>query len=151
MALSSETIPEQQIFDLGSNIIRTQLATVAGASLPYPLGGKQRQVQVDLDPAQLRAHWLSGADVVSAIASQNLILPAGTQKIGAREYFIKLNASPTQIEQMNDLPIRSANGSVVYVRDVAHVRDGHSPQTNIARGDGKRAVPRVPRPLIRNR
>jgi multidrug efflux pump subunit AcrB len=140
LALSSETIPEQEIFDLGSNIIRTQLATVAGASLPYPLGGKQRQVQVDLDPPQLRAHGLSGDDVVSAIAAQNLILPAGTEKIGTKEYFVKLNASPTQIEQMNDLPIRAGNGSVVYVRDVAHVRDGYSPQTNIARVDGKRAV-----------
>jgi CzcA family heavy metal efflux pump len=140
LALSSETIPEQQIFDIGSNVIRTQLATVAGAALPYPLGGKQRQVQVDLDPSELRAHGLSGDDVVSAIASQNLILPAGTEKIGIKEYFVKLNASPTEIEQMNDLPIKTSDGSVVYVRDVAHVRDGYSPQTNIARVDGKRAV-----------
>src|ERR1700727_2145614 len=98
LALSSETIPEQEIFDLGNNILRTQLATVAGASLPYPLGGKQRQVQVDLDPRALRAHGLSADDVVTAIGSQNLILPAGTEKIGTREYFVKLNASPTEIE-----------------------------------------------------
>ncbi|HTV79058.1 MAG TPA: efflux RND transporter permease subunit, partial [Steroidobacteraceae bacterium] len=140
LALSSDTIPEQEIFDLANNIIRTQLATVAGAALPYPLGGKQRQVQVDLDPRELRAHGLSGADVVSAIASQNLILPAGTEKIGTREYFVKLNASPTQIDQMNDLPVRASNGGIIYVRDVAHVRDGYAPQTNIARVDGKRAV-----------
>jgi multidrug efflux pump subunit AcrB len=140
LALSSETVPEQEIFDFGSNVIRTQLATVAGASLPYPLGGKQRQVQVDLDPRALRAQGLSGDDVVSAIASQNLILPAGTEKIGTQEYFVKLNASPSQIEQMNDLPVRARNGSVIYVRDVAHVRDGYSPQTNIARVNGKRAV-----------
>ena len=140
LALSSETIPEQEIFDLGNNIIRTQLATVEGAALPYPLGGKQRQVQVDLDPELLRAHDLSGDDVVSAIAAQNLILPAGTEKIGLREYFVKLNASPTEIEQMNDLPVKASNDSVIFVRDVAHVRDGYAPQTNIARVDGKRAV-----------
>ncbi len=140
LALSSETIPEQQIFDLGNNILRTQLATVAGASIPYPFGGKQREVQVDLDPRELRARGLSADDVVNAISSQNLILPAGTQKIDTKEYFIKLNASPTQIEQLNDLPIRARNGAVLYVRDVAHVRDGYPPQTNIARVDGKRAI-----------
>jgi multidrug efflux pump subunit AcrB len=140
LALSSETIPEQEIFDLGNNILRTQLATVAGASLPYPLGGKQRQVQVDLDPRELRARGLSADDVVTAIGSQNLILPAGTEKIGTREYFVKLNASPTEIEAMNDLPIKTSNGSIVYVRDVAHVRDGYTPQTSVARVDGKRAI-----------
>jgi CzcA family heavy metal efflux pump len=140
LALSSDTIPEQEIFDLGNNILRTQLATVAGAAIPYPLGGKQRQVQVDLDPRELRARGLSGNDVVTAIGSQNLILPAGTEKIDTKEYFIKLNASPTEIEAMNDLPIKAANGSVVYVRDVAHVRDGYTPQTSIARVDGKRAI-----------
>jgi multidrug efflux pump subunit AcrB len=140
LALSSDTIPEQELFDLGNNILRVQLATVAGASIPYPLGGKQRQVQVDLDPRELRARGLAADDVVSAISSQNLILPAGTEKIDTREYFIKLNASPTQIEQLNDLPLGVRNGSVVYVRDVAHVRDGYSPQTSVARVDGKRAV-----------
>jgi multidrug efflux pump subunit AcrB len=140
LALSSESIPEQEIFDLGNNILRTQLATVAGASIPYPYGGKQRVVQVDLDPAALRARGLAAADVVSAISSQNLILPAGTEKIDTREYFVKLNASPTQLEQLNDLPIRARNGGVLYVRDVAHVRDGYPPQTNIARVDGKRAI-----------
>ncbi len=140
LALSSDTIPEQELFDLGNNILRVQLATVAGASIPYPLGGKQRQVQVDLDPRQLRARGLAADDVVSAISSQNLILPAGTEKIDTREYFVKLNASPTQIEQLNDLPLGVRNGSVVYVRDVAHVRDGYATQTSVARVDGKRAV-----------
>ncbi len=140
LALSSETIPEQEIFDFGQNVLRTQLATVAGASIPYPLGGKQRQVQVDLDPRELRARGLAPTDVVSAIAAQNLILPAGTEKIGTKEYFVRLNASPTAIEKLNDLPIRAGNGAVLYVRDVAHVRDGYTPQTSVARVDGKRAV-----------
>jgi multidrug efflux pump subunit AcrB len=140
LALSSDTIPEQQLFDLGNNILRVQLATVAGASIPYPYGGRQRQVQVDLDPNLLRARGLAGSDVVSAINAQNLILPAGTEKIGTREYFVHLNANPTQIKEINDLPIGVRNGSMVYVHDVAHVRDGYAPQTNIARVDGKRAV-----------
>jgi multidrug efflux pump subunit AcrB len=140
LALSSDTIPEQEIFDLGNNVLRTQLATVAGASIPYPYGGKQREVQVDLDPRELRARGLAASDVVTAIGSQNLILPAGTEKIDTKEYFIKLNASPTQVDELNDLPIRARNGGVTYVRDVAHVRDGYPPQTNIARVDGKRAI-----------
>jgi len=140
LVLSSETIPEQDIFDLGNTILRTQLATVAGASIPYPFGGKQRQVQVDLDPRALSARGLAPSDVVSAISQQNLILPAGTEKIDSREYFIKLNASPLRIEELNDLPVRRDPGGVTYVRDVAHVRDGYPPQTNIARLDGKRAI-----------
>src|ERR1700734_4075554 len=137
LALSSETIPEQEIFDLGNNILRTQLATVAGASIPFPYGGKQREVQVDLDPQQLRARGLAASDVVNAISQQNLILPAGTEKIDTREYFVKLNASPLKIEELNDLPVKNIDGGVLYVRDVAHVRDGYPPQTNIARVDGK--------------
>src|SRR3984957_19196780 len=140
LALSSDTIPEQGLFDLGNNVVRVQLATVEGASIPYPLGGRQRQVQVDLDPNELRARGLAGSDVVTAIGAQNLILPAGTEKIDTREYFIKLNANPTQISEINDLPIGVRNGSVVYVHDVAHVRDGYEPQTSVARVDGKRAV-----------
>jgi multidrug efflux pump subunit AcrB len=140
LALSSDTLPESQIYDLGNTILRTQLATVAGASIPFPFGGKQRQVQVDLDPQALRAHRLSANDVVAAIGAQNLILPAGTQKIGPLEYFIKLNASPTQIEDLNNLPIRAGNGSVTYIRDVAHVRDGYSPQTSMVRLEGRRAI-----------
>ncbi|HKT71658.1 MAG TPA: efflux RND transporter permease subunit [Steroidobacteraceae bacterium] len=140
LALSSDSLPESQIFDLGNNIIRTQLATVPGAALPWPYGGKQRQIQVDLDLPALRSKGLSGTDVTNAMAAQNLILPAGTEKIGDLEYYVTLNASPRKVEELNDLPVSTANGSVVYVRDVAHVRDGYSPQTNIARVEGKRAV-----------
>jgi multidrug efflux pump subunit AcrB len=140
LALTSSSLPEAQIYDLANTILRTQLATVAGASIPFPFGGKQRQVQVDLDPQALSAHGLSGNDVVSAIVSQNLILPAGTQKIGPLEYFVKLNSSPLQLDELNNLPIRANNGTVTYIRDVAHVRDGYSPQTNMVRVEGKRAI-----------
>jgi CzcA family heavy metal efflux pump len=140
LALSSDTLPEAQIYDLGNTILRTQLATVAGASIPYPFGGKQRQVQVDLDPQALRANGLSPDDVVNAIGAQNLILPAGTEKIGPLEYFIKLNASPAQIEDLNNIPVRAQSGTVTYVHDVAHVRDGYSPQTNMVRVNGRRSV-----------
>ena len=140
LALSSDTLSEALIYDLGNTILRTQLATVAGASIPFPYGGKQRQVQVDLDPQSLRANGLSANDVVNAIGAQNLILPAGTEKIGPLEYFVKLNASPTQIEDLNNMPVRAQNGTVTYVHDVANVRDGYSPQTNIVRVDGRRSV-----------
>jgi multidrug efflux pump subunit AcrB len=140
LALSSDTLSEAQIYDLGNTILRTQLATVAGASIPFPFGGKQREVQVDLDPSRLRANGLSPNDVVAAIGAQNLILPAGTEKIGPLEYYIKLNSSPVKLEDLNDLPIRARSGTVTYVHDVAHVRDGYSPQTNIVRLDGHRAV-----------
>jgi multidrug efflux pump subunit AcrB len=140
LALSSDEMSEAQIFDAANNIIRVALATVPGASIPYPYGGKQRQVQVDLNPDALRAKGLSGSDVTAAIAAQNLILPAGTQKIGDLEYYIGINASPTRVEELNDLPIAAKNGTVVYVRDVAHVRDGAPPQTNIARLAGRRAA-----------
>jgi len=140
LALSSASLSEAQLFDLGNNIIRTGLATVQGASMPYPYGGLQRQVQADLDPDALRATGLSGNDVTNAIASQNSILPAGTQKIGDREYFVTVNANPRTVAELNDLPITNRNGSVIYVRDVAHVRDGYPPQTNIVRRDGHRGV-----------
>jgi multidrug efflux pump subunit AcrB len=140
LALSSDSLPEARIYDLANTMLRTQLATVAGASIPYPFGGKQRQVQVDLDPQALRANGLSANDVVAAIGGQNLILPAGTEKMGELEYFIKLNASPTQIDDLNNIPIRTRSGTVTYIRDVAHVRDGYSPQTSMVRLDGRRAV-----------
>jgi multidrug efflux pump subunit AcrB len=140
LALSSDQLSESQIFDLGNNVIRTALATVPGASIPYPYGGVQRQVQVDLNPRALRATGLSGQDVTSAIASQNLILPAGTEKVGSLEYFVNVNASPKEVEGMNDLPIAARNGTVIYVRDVAHVRDAGPPQTNVARLEGRRAA-----------
>jgi len=140
LALSSEELSEAEIFDLGSNVLRTALATVPGATLPWPYGGRQRQVQVDLDPDALRAHGLSGNDVTDAIAAQNLILPSGVQKIGDLEYFVELNANPKRIEDLNNVPVTTRNGNLVYIRDVAHVRDGSPPQTNIARRDGHRAV-----------
>ncbi|HEY1872809.1 MAG TPA: efflux RND transporter permease subunit, partial [Steroidobacteraceae bacterium] len=140
LALSSEKLSEAQLFDLGNNIIRVGLGTVQGASMPYPYGGLQRQVQADLDPDALRATGLSGNDVTAAIAAQNSILPAGTQKIGEREYFVTVNANPRTVAELNDLPIANRNGSVIYVRDVAHVRDGYPPQTNIVRRDGHRGV-----------
>jgi CzcA family heavy metal efflux pump len=141
LALTSDELSESQLFDLGNTYIRTGLATVQGASVPFPYGGRQRQVQVDLDPAALRARNLSPQDVTSAIGAQNLILPAGTQKIGGTEYNVKLNASPRVITELNDLPVKAAaNGNVTYVRDVANVHDGASPQTNIVRVDGKRAA-----------
>ena len=140
LALSSDELSEAQIFDLGNSILRTGLATVQGASMPFPYGGLQRQVQVDLNPNALRANGLSASDVTGAIAAQNLILPSGTQKIGDLEYFIELNASPTNISDLNDIPVTVRNGTVIYVRDVAHVRDGYPPQTNMVRRDGHRAV-----------
>ena len=140
LALSSTDMSESEVSDIGNSVIRTALSAVSGASLPFPYGGRQRQMQVDLDPGALRAHGLSAQDVTSAISAQNLILPAGTQKIGSLEYFVKLNASPDLITDLNDFPIRTQNGSVVYVRDVAQVRDGSPPQTNVVRVDGHRAA-----------
>ena len=140
IGISSDSLSVGQLFDLASNFIRTQLATVQGAAMPYPYGGKQRQVQVDLDPSALRSKGLSASDVSNAIAAQNLILPAGTQKIGDREYFVTVNSNPKTVAELNDLPITTRNGSVIYVRDVAHVRDGYPPQTNIVRRDGRRGV-----------
>ncbi len=140
LALSSEDLSEAEIFDLGNNVLRTALATVSGATMPWPYGGRQRQVQIDLDPDALRARGLSGNDVTDAIAAQNLILPSGVEKIGDLEYFVELNANPKRIEDLNNVPVTTRNGSLVYIRDVAHVRDGSPPQTNIARRDGHRAV-----------
>ena len=129
-----------QLNDLGLNFIRTQLVTVPGAGLPYPYGGKQRQVQVDLNLPALQSKGLSPADVVSAIGAQNLILPSGTMKIGQFEYELETNSAPVSIQGLNDLPIRQVNGAMVYIRDVAHVRNGFPPQTNIVRVDGQRAA-----------
>ena len=140
VALSSAKQSEQELNDYGNNFIRTQLATVQGSALPYPYGGKQRQIQVDLDQKAMQAHGISAQDVNNAIGNQNLILPAGTEKIGSYEYSIKLNASPTAVEELNNLPIKTVNGATLYIRDVAHVRDGFAPQTNIVKVDGTRAV-----------
>ncbi len=139
LALSGEGLSEQQLFDFGNNYIRTQLATVQGAAIPFPYGGKQRQIQVDLDLAALQAKGLAPTDVVNAISAQNLILPSGTSKIGNFEYAVEMNSSPTSIQGLNEIPVRSANGSTIFIRDVAQVRDGYPPQTNIVRVAGQRA------------
>jgi len=140
LGLSSKTLPEQQLFDLGQNFLRTQLATVQGAATPYPYGGKIRQVQVDLDLPRLQANGLSPSDIVNAINSQNIITPSGTAKIGPLEYQVEMNSSPKAIADLNDLPVKTVNGSTIYMRDVAHVRDGFAPQTNIVRQDGVRGT-----------
>jgi CzcA family heavy metal efflux pump len=140
VALSGEGLTEQNLADIGINQLRTPLVTVPGAAIPYPFGGKQRQVQIDLDPTALQARGLSGQDVANALAAQNLITPVGTQKIGQFEYNIQLNNSPLKMEELGNLPIRTVNGAMVYVRDVASVRDGNPPQTNIVHVDGNRSV-----------
>ena len=139
-ALSSKELSETTIFDDANQIVRTFVTSVRGAATPYPYGGKQRQIQVDLNPQALLAHGLSASDVVTAIGSQNLILPSGTEKIGDTEYSVKLNGSPQQIDELNNAPIRTANGITTYIRDVAHVHDGSPPQTNVVRVNGQRAV-----------
>ena len=139
LALSGKNLSEQQLFDIAVNFLRTQLASVNGAQIPYPYGGKQPQIQVDLDPESMQAKHLTPADVVNAISVQNLILPGGTQKLGSTEYDVDLNASPKTIEELNDLPIRTVGANTIYVHDVAHVRNGFPPQTNIVRVDGLRA------------
>ena len=140
LGLSSKTLPEQQLFDLGNNFLRTQLATVPGAATPYPYGGKIRQIQVDLDLPRLQANGLSPNDIVSALNSQSLILPAGTAKIGSLEYQVEMNGNPQTIAELNDLPVKTVNGSTIYMRDVAHIRDGFAPQTNIVHMDGVRGA-----------
>ncbi len=140
LALSSRSLPQMKLFDLGQNFIRPQLATVQGAAVPSPYGGKVLQVQVDLDQQAMQAHNVSAEDVVNAISAQNLILPAGDQKIGKFDWNVALNASPTMIEKINDLPVKKANGTVIYVQDVAHVHQGAPPQTNLVRVNGARAV-----------
>ena len=140
VALSGEGLTEQNLADIGINQLRTPLVTVPGAAIPYPFGGKQRQVQIDLNPQALQARGLSGQDVAGALAAQNLITPVGTQKIGGFEYIIQLNNSPLRMEELGNLPIKAVNGAMVYVRDVASVRDGNPPQTNIVHVDGNRSV-----------
>ncbi|MGD0836326.1 MAG: efflux RND transporter permease subunit [Polyangia bacterium] len=139
LSLSGQGLSEQQLNDYGANFIRTQLVTVDGAGVPSPYGGKQRQILVDLDLPALQSKGLSPTDVVTAISAQNLILPSGTAKLGLFEYQVETNSAPETIKDLNDLPIRSLNGAMVYIHDVAHVRDGFPPQTNIVRVDGQRA------------
>ncbi len=140
LALSGSGLSEQALADLGLNTVRTPLVTIPGAAIPLPYGGKLREVQIDLDLTAMQARGLSGQDVANALAAQNLITPAGTEKIGSFEYAINLNNAPSVIAELGDLPIKSVNGAIVYIRDVAHVRDGNPPQTNIVHVDGSRSV-----------
>ena len=140
LALSGKGLTEQQLGDFALNTIRTDLVTVPGAAVPYPYGGKTRQVQVDIDPVALQSKGLSAQDVGNAIAAQNQITPAGFVKIGKFQYILKLNNAPSSIEGLNDIPVKTINGATIYMRDVAHVRDGSPPQTNIVHVDGARSV-----------
>jgi len=140
LGLSSATLPEQTLFDHAINTLRPQLITIPGVAVPFPYGGKNRLISVDLDMQALQARGLSPADVVNAVNLQNLILPSGTAKFGETEYTVKMNGSPDAIAGLNDLPIRTSNGATTYLRDVAYVRDGYSPQTNVVRQDGVRGV-----------
>jgi CzcA family heavy metal efflux pump len=140
LALSGQKLSEQQLFDYGVNFIRTRLITVPGCAVPWPYGGKQRQVQVDLDTNALQSKGLSPLDVVNAISVQNLILPSGTSKIGPFEYNVDINASPQTIDELNHLPVKTMGSTTIYMRDVAYVRDGFPPQTNIVHVDGQRSV-----------
>src|SRR5881296_3262819 len=139
-SLSSEILAEQQLNDLGNNFIRPQLVTVPGAAIPAPYGGKVRVVNVDIDPDALYARGLSPQDVSNAILTQNVILPAGTAKIGTREYDIAINSSPEVLNDLNKIPIRYVNGSLLSVGDVAFVHDGFNPQTNLVRRDGRHSA-----------
>src|SRR6266853_2017453 len=140
IGLTSDTLSEQQLFDFGNFFIRTQLATVPGAATPFPYGGKQRIVSVDIDPTALQAKGLSAVDIVNAVNAQNLILPTGTAKLGTLEYNVEMNGSPQTVAELNDLPVKTVNGATIYMKDVAHVRDGFSPQTNIVLSNGQRGV-----------
>src|SRR6266480_684584 len=140
LGLSSKTLREQEIFDLGNNFIRTPLGTVQGASVSYPLGGKSRSVMVDLNLDELYAKQLSPIDVSNALNLQNLILPAGTAKMAQTEYQVRVNSSPTVLDELNNLPIKTVNGATVYIKDVAQVRDGFQVQNNIVRTNGSRGV-----------
>jgi CzcA family heavy metal efflux pump len=139
LGLSGNGLTEQQLNDFGQNFVRTQLATVQGAALAFPYGGKQRQVQVDIDTQKLQAYGLSASDVVSAFNAQSIILPAGDVKIGHIDYPVETNSSPKSIAELNNLPIKTINGATIYIRDIGNVRDGFPPQTNIVRVDGQRS------------
>jgi multidrug efflux pump subunit AcrB len=140
LGLGGQGLSEQALYDIGSNFLRTQLATVQGASLLQPAGGKARQIMVDLDPWALYAHGVSPTDVAAAVNAQSPILPAGTAKLGDREYSVRLNNSPDVVEALNEIPVRQQGGATIYLRDVAQVRDGGAVQTNIVRQDGRRGA-----------
>ena len=140
LAVSSKTLSEQELYDYDLSFLRQQLATVQGASVPLPYGGKPRQVMVDINSTAMYAKGISPADVTNALNAQNLILPAGTVKIDQREYLVKLNGSPDVVSAFNDLPVKVVNGSIIYMRDVAQIHDGYAVQTNIVRKDGIRGT-----------
>ena len=140
LALSGKGLSEQQLFDLGQNQVRPQLVTIPGLAMPFPSGGKVRQISIDLDPLALQSKGLSAQDISNAIAAQNQISPAGFVKIGPTQYSVRLNNAPATIEGLNDLPIKVVNGATIYMRDVAHVRDGNNPQTNVVHVEGRRSV-----------
>src|ERR1700712_4451022 len=138
LGLSSQTLREQEIFDLGNNFIRTPLGTVQGASVSYPFGGKQRAVMVDLNLDELYSKQLAPVDVSNALNAQNLILPAGTAKLAETEYQIRVNSSPVLLEDLNNLPVKTVNGATIYMKDIAQIRDGFTVQNNIVRTNGSR-------------
>jgi multidrug efflux pump subunit AcrB len=140
LALSGQGLTEEDLYDLGLSFLRPRLATVQGASVPLPFGGKARQIMVDADPNLMYAKHISATDVSNAINQQNLILPAGTARMGDREFVVKLNSSPLEVSALNDLPVRAANGAIVYIKDVAQVEEGYAVQTNIVRQNGKRSA-----------
>jgi multidrug efflux pump subunit AcrB len=147
LGLSSDTLSEQQLNDLGMNFLRPQLVTIPGTAVPYPYGGKSRVIAVDLDTQALLAKGMTPADVVNAVTAQNLILPSGTAKLGATEYQVDVNGAPEAISELNAIPVSTKNGSTTYLSEVAHVRDGFSPQTNVVRQDGRRGVLQ---PILKN-
>jgi CzcA family heavy metal efflux pump len=140
LAMSSSSLSEQEVLDLSQNIMRTRLVTVPGVNIPYSYGGKTRQIQLDLDPAAMQAHGLSAADVQTAFAAQNQIVPTGFMKIGSYQYVVRLNNAAATIQEMNDLPVKTQQGATLFLRDVAHVRDGNPPQQSVVHVDGARAV-----------
>ncbi|HVW25591.1 MAG TPA: efflux RND transporter permease subunit [Polyangiaceae bacterium] len=140
VALESDSLSEQQLFDYGTNFVRADLATIPGAQLPWPYGGKQRQVMIDIDPQRLYSRGLSAKDVNNALGLQNVVLPTGTAKIGTQEYPVILNASPEILDEIANLPIKTVDGTIVYMRDVANVRDGYAPQTNMVHVGSRRSV-----------
>jgi len=140
VAIESDSLSEQQMFDYGVNFIRAELATIPGAQIPWPYGGKQRQIMVDIDPQRLHSQGLSPRDVQAALAVQNVILPAGTAKLGTNEYPVIVASSPETLEELAALPIKTVNGTTIYLRDVANVRDGNMPQTNMVHVEGRRSL-----------
>src|SRR5579872_480794 len=140
LGMKGQGLSEQELFDFGANLVRNQLATIKGAAIPWPFGGKQRQVSVNLDIPALQAKGLSPTDVITAISAQNLVLPSGTVKMGSTEFNVEMNGSPDTLAALNNLPIKTTNGATIYVKDVAYVSDGFSPQINVARMNGQRGV-----------